>query len=279
MNTPPKISRSGFGYSASSNIKNSNTPQKRSNFFTSYNNSSYDNLLDDGEHAGGGPDDDELKSMVSLVKIKMFPLSTKILDIMRSIFVLYQNYFVYGVSDISTWCIKCIKDIDTIYNEYKEVPGEKFASEAITIKPKKIFYYKDFSISNYRVYSEKNNNEIYVSDNLPTYEWKLENESKIISGYNCKKATTTKNILNKSQYITAWYCDDISINDGPMDFNGLPGFIIQIEIDDKTILKFEKIALNYWDRSCIEKHKAQIKKINPTFFVTAYLFKYGNNIS
>ena len=32
LNTPPKISRSGFGYSASSNIKNSNTPQKRSNF-------------------------------------------------------------------------------------------------------------------------------------------------------------------------------------------------------------------------------------------------------
>ena len=133
--------------------------------------------------------------------------------------------------------------IDTIYNEYKEVPGEKFASEAITIKPKKIFYYKDFSISNYRVYSEKNNNEIYISDNLPTYEWELENESKIISGYNCKKATTTKNILNKSQYITAWYCEDISINDGPMDFNGLPGFIIQIEIDDKTILKFEKIKI------------------------------------
>lgn len=133
--------------------------------------------------------------------------------------------------------------IDTIYNEYKEVPGEKFASEAITIKPKKIFYYKDFSISNYRVYSEKNNNEIYISDNLPTYEWELENESKIISGYNCKKATTIKNILNKSQYITAWYCEDISINDGPMDFNGLPGFIIQIEIDDKTILKFEKIKI------------------------------------
>lgn len=133
--------------------------------------------------------------------------------------------------------------IDTIYNEYKEVPGEKFASEAITIIPKKIFYYKDFSISNYRVYSKKNNNELNVSDNLPTYEWKLENESKIISGYNCKKATTTKNILNKSQYITAWYCEDISINDGPMDFNGLPGFIIQIEIDDKTILKFEKIKI------------------------------------
>ena len=35
------------------------------------------------------------------------------------------------------------------------------------------------------------------------------------------------------------------------------------------ILKFEKIALNNWDRSCIEKHKAQIKKINPTsLFIT-----------
>lgn len=133
--------------------------------------------------------------------------------------------------------------IDTVYNEYKEVPGEKFASEIFTVIPKKGFYYKNFATSNYQVYFQQNNNEVYVSDNLPTYVWKIENESKTISGYNCKKATTNKNILNKSQYITAWYCEDISINDGPMDFNGLPGFIIQIEIDDKTILKFEKIKI------------------------------------
>ncbi|WP_026724303.1 GLPGLI family protein [Flavobacterium sasangense] len=133
--------------------------------------------------------------------------------------------------------------IDTIYNEYKEVPGEKFASKSVTNRPKKGFYYKDFTSSNYRVYSEKNNIEIYVSDNLPTYEWKLENESKTISGYNCKKATTIKKSLSRTINIVAWYCEDIAINDGPLDFSGLPGFIIQIENNDTTIIKFEKIKI------------------------------------
>lgn len=133
--------------------------------------------------------------------------------------------------------------IDTIYNEYKEMPGEKFASKSVTNRAKKIFYFKDFSISNYRVYSEKNNNEIYVSDNLPIYEWKLENVSKTISGYNCKKATTIKKSLNRTINIVAWYCEDIAINDGPIDFSGLPGFIVQVENDDTTIIKFEKIKI------------------------------------
>lgn len=133
--------------------------------------------------------------------------------------------------------------IDTIYNEYKEVPGEKFASKSVTNRAKKILYYKDFSISNYRVYSEKNNNEIYVSDNLPIYEWKFENVSKTISGYNCKKATTIKKSLNRTINIVAWYCEDIAINDGPLDFSGLPGFIVQVENDDTTIIKFEKIKI------------------------------------
>lgn len=133
--------------------------------------------------------------------------------------------------------------IDTVYNEYQEVPGEKFESQAITIRPKKGFYYKDFNSSNYRVFFDQNNSQTYISDLLPKYEWKLTNETKIISGYNCKKAITIKKMLGRTINITAWFCEEISIQDGPMDFSGLPGFIIQIENNDTTIIKFEKIKL------------------------------------
>lgn len=133
--------------------------------------------------------------------------------------------------------------IDTVYKEYAEVPGEKFASEDITIMPKRGFYYKDFKSSNYKVYFNQNNTETYISDNMPKYEWNLINENKIISGYKCKKATTIKSILNKTQNIIAWYCEEITIIDGPMDFSGLPGFIIQIEINETSVMKFEKIKI------------------------------------
>ena len=133
--------------------------------------------------------------------------------------------------------------IDTIYKEYIEAPDEKFASESITIRPNKSFTYKDFTILNFRIYFDQNDTETYISDDLPKYDWNLKNETKIISGYKCKKATTKKKTPNRTQNITAWYCEEITIADGPRDFSGLPGFIIQIEIDDKTIIKFEKIEL------------------------------------
>uniref|UniRef100_UPI0040496971 GLPGLI family protein n=1 Tax=Flavobacterium sp. TaxID=239 RepID=UPI0040496971 len=155
-------------------------------------------------------------------------------------------YFSYVYSE-STSLQELIEgrgiSIDTVYKEYAEVPGEKFASEGITIMPKNGFYYKNFKTNNYKVYFDQNNKETYISDDLPKYEWNLVNDSKIISGYKCKKATTIKNIMHKTQNIVAWYCEEITINDGPMDFSGLPGFIIQIEINDTSVMKFEKIKI------------------------------------
>lgn len=142
--------------------------------------------------------------------------------------------------------------IDTVYKEYAEVPGEKFASIVKTIHPKDAFYYKDFKTYNYRVYFDQDNKETYISDNMPKYEWKLINEQKIISGYKCKKATTIKKMYGRTMNIVAWYCEELTINDGPMDFSGLPGFIMQIESDDTTVIKFEKIKV-------VSKEKTEIK--------------------
>ena len=151
--------------------------------------------------------------------------------------------------------------IDTVYNEYPEAPGEKFASENITILPKSAFYFKDFKTSNYRVYFDQNNKETYISDALPKYDWKLIDEQKVISGYKCKKAITTKRIMNKTQNIVAWYCEEITINDGPMDFSGLPGFIMQIEINDTSILKFEKLKVVSKENSEIKLPEIAVKTI------------------
>jgi GLPGLI family protein len=151
--------------------------------------------------------------------------------------------------------------IDTVYNEYPEVPGEKFASTVKTILSKYAFYYKDFKTSNYRVYFEQNNKETYISDNMPKYEWNLINEYKTISGYKCKKATTIKKIMNTTQNIVAWYCEELTINDGPMDFSGLPGFIMQIEINDTSVMKFEKIKVVSKENSVIKLPEIAVKPI------------------
>ncbi|MDR3339516.1 MAG: GLPGLI family protein [Candidatus Symbiothrix sp.] len=59
-------------------------------------------------------------------------------------------------------------------------------------------------------------------------EWKLLSEEKKIGNYSCKKAVNDKNI-------TAWYCPDIPVNDGPYLYQGLPGLILEIEMPTKII--------------------------------------------
>lgn len=54
--------------------------------------------------------------------------------------------------------------------------------------------------------------------------WAIKNEKRIISNFSCQKATTKY----KGREWVAWFTADISINDGPYKFHGLPGLIIKI---------------------------------------------------
>lgn len=66
-----------------------------------------------------------------------------------------------------------------------------------------------------------------VMDSIPEIEWKLENENRIIAGFNCRKAVGK--ILD-SVYVFAFYTDDIVIPGGPCSINGLPGLVLGLTI-------------------------------------------------
>ncbi|MEL4307934.1 GLPGLI family protein [Joostella sp. CR20] len=69
--------------------------------------------------------------------------------------------------------------------------------------------------------------EFLVKDNLTKFEWDVTEEKKPIGKYICKKATAKVG----EKIITAWYTPSIPISDGPSEYYGLPGLIIQL-IDD-----------------------------------------------
>ncbi len=68
---------------------------------------------------------------------------------------------------------------------------------------------------------------IFVKDNLPTIEWRLTNESMVIAGFNCRKATGK---IFDSVYVFAFYTDEIMISGGPCSISGLPGMIMAMTI-------------------------------------------------
>lgn len=98
-----------------------------------------------------------------------------------------------------------------------------------------------------------------IQDKIPIKKWKILADIKDVAGYVCMKAETYDSI--KNQKITAWFTDKILISAGPAEFGGLPGLILEIEINDKaSLIVAETIKLE--EIGGIYKPKAKAKQID-----------------
>ena len=69
--------------------------------------------------------------------------------------------------------------------------------------------------------------EINVEDSIPAIKWRLTNESRMIAGFNCRKAV---GIILDSIYVFAFYSEEIMIPGGPCSISGLPGMVLGLTI-------------------------------------------------
>lgn len=86
---------------------------------------------------------------------------------------------------------------NVVYTDYK-------SQKAVTQKP---------------VYEET----FLIEDNLTNIEWKLTADTRVIAGFECRKAV---GILHDSIAVFAFYCDELLIPGGPESIHGLPGMIL-----------------------------------------------------
>ncbi|MEG1236233.1 MAG: GLPGLI family protein [Flavobacterium sp.] len=84
------------------------------------------------------------------------------------------------------------------------------------------------------------NKDFSAEEKLTDYEWKFADETAVINGYTCKKATSTKSLAT----ITAWYAEEIPVNDGPGLYWGLPGLILKVELGEYTVVTVDKIVIS-----------------------------------
>lgn len=90
--------------------------------------------------------------------------------------------------------------------------------------------YKNFKTREYLHEADVLGKELLVVDKLNKIEWKLLDGEKTIGNYKCKNAETTIN----NEVISAWYTDEVALQDGPKDFYGLPGLIMELIAEKKT---------------------------------------------
>ena len=57
--------------------------------------------------------------------------------------------------------------------------------------------------------------------------------------------------MPKENTITAWYCPEIPINQGPENYWGLPGLILEVN-DGKTVMLCTKIVMNSKEKVAIK---------------------------
>lgn len=160
---------------------------------------------------------------------------------------------------------------ESIYKEEEKLEAPSSSNSrgfrgpgALTPGPK----YKNIKTNQVIVDQEFFGKQFLIKDNLPKLVWKMESETKKIGQYTCFKATTVK-VVSQTDFtsfrgprreeedkdkkeepaepveitVTAWYTPQIPVNQGPGDYWGLPGLILEVSADKTTIL-CSKIILN-----------------------------------
>ncbi len=140
-------------------------------------------------------------------------------------------------------------------------------------------HYKNVQTKKSTKENEFSGKNFLIKDELVVYKWKMEKETKMIGDQLSFKATTVVNMpvrremsfgrRNSSEeekkdkeetktpstepvIVTAWYTLDIPISQGPGDYWGLPGLILEVSVRDTKIM-CTKIVLN-------PKEKTELKE-------------------
>jgi GLPGLI family protein len=99
-----------------------------------------------------------------------------------------------------------------------------------------------------------------IEDSIRPRGWKLTGETKVIQGYTCRKATSTETMMTgstmrirsggenntttdttnrpqpKQVVVEAWYAEGITAPVGPESYGMLPGVILELNIDDGSMI-------------------------------------------
>lgn len=104
-----------------------------------------------------------------------------------------------------------------------------------------------------------------VEDSLQTPNWKILNDIKDVAGHICMKAMIQDTV--KKQKIIAWFAQDIPVNAGPERLYGLPGLILELDINDGAVtIEATKIENKKLTTEFDLPKKQKGKKINDLAF-------------
>lgn len=141
-------------------------------------------------------------------------------------------------------------------NEKLAKPNPIASGIQITVNDGSDLIYKNIKDTRFTNQTELFGKQFLIKDSLKIKDWVLEDDTKNIGEYTCFKATfkeeyTTQTLnsegemesVTKDRVTTAWYTPQLPISNGPAEFYGLPGLILEIN-DGELTLVCTKIIIN-----------------------------------
>lgn len=129
-------------------------------------------------------------------------------------------------------------------------------------------YFKNIKENRFANQTEIMGKRFLVKDTLPKHEWEMSSETKNIGNYTCYKASYSREVESvKMSFVngdskevkekkmvttTAWYTPQIPVSNGPKDYQGLPGLILEIN-DGTTTYVCTEIVLNQENKIAINE--------------------------
>ncbi|MCB0465332.1 MAG: GLPGLI family protein [Aequorivita sp.] len=149
---------------------------------------------------------------------------------------------------------------ESVYKEEESLAAPSPATTGginIVISGNSDILYRNIKTQEYSNQTEIMGKVFLIKDSLTKKDWKLEKETKNIGEYTCFKATLTEEVteqtfnsnhddlekVTKKRVTTAWYTPQIPVSNGPGEYWGLPGLILEINDGEQSIL-CSKIVLN-----------------------------------
>ncbi|WP_395045065.1 GLPGLI family protein [Flavobacterium sp.] len=111
-------------------------------------------------------------------------------------------------------------------------------------------YYKNMQDSLKVTQVELSGKKYFVKKNIKEYNWLITNETKIIDGYTCYKATCKfeefDKLRSKQLIFTpeVWFTPSIPSSFGPKGLDGLPGLVLDGRFNDRIYFYATKIEFN-----------------------------------
>jgi GLPGLI family protein len=150
-------------------------------------------------------------------------------------------------------------------NEKLAKPNPIASGIQISVNDGSDLIYKNIKENRFTNQTEIYGKQFLIKDSLKSKHWELADETKNIGEYTCFKATfneeyTTQTLNSegelasetKERTTTAWYTPQLPISNGPADFCGLPGLILEIN-DGELTLVCTKIVVNPTEKVEIEE--------------------------